>query len=73
MVNTTNLANPTSDLHIVSAASPCCVRVKELHFFEIQAHLAETLVPFVMRAEPLRYLPIYECVLLSSYYTVAKS
>ena len=41
MVNTTNLANPTSDLHIVSAASPCCVWVKELHFFEIQAHLAE--------------------------------
>ena len=41
MVNTTNLANPTSDLHVVSAASPCCVRVKEFHFFEIQAHLAE--------------------------------
>ena len=69
MVNTTNLANPSSDLHIVSAASPCCVWVKELHFFEIQAHLAEDTADHLLSWELSLYAIFpYECVLLSPYY-----
>ena len=69
MVNTTNLANPSSDLHIVSAASPCCVWVKEFHFFEIQAHLAEDTADHLLSWELSLYAIFpYECVLLSPYY-----